>query len=72
MAYTINARALQVEQELKELYDLLKKYGGAVNYAYTLNDYELVLLFANIEETCNKISISRADLSAMLAEAKKI
>ena len=72
MAYTINARALQVEQELRELYDQLGNYGGLVKFSYNMSLEELDVLLGKIRVLQTDIAIARADLSAMLAEAKKI
>lgn len=70
MSVIINSRAIYVEKELRALYDCLENYGESIKRSYLLSGSEMDTLISNIRKTNYEIELSRADLSAMLKDAR--
>ena len=72
MSVIINSRALYVEKELKSLYACLEEYGESIKRSYLFSGSDMDVLISNIRKTNYEIEIARADLSAMLNEARPV
>ncbi len=66
----INARAIQVEQELKSLYDTMQKHSVRIKDCWNESEEGFEELLEKIRVTRHMITICREDLRLMLEEAK--
>jgi len=70
MTVIIPARALIVEQEMNALYEEIRKASNKLTYCYNMTNTEFLTMVSLIAERRDKVNIVRAEMRALLAEAK--